>query len=100
MFLLCKASRRSFINCGQILHKHHINKTINKNGDRCAAGHIRQHAGRFALPAGGSVSLCGCEQPQKIGVRPGDTREDEKDVHRDQRMEGAACTFAFCMRMM
>lgn len=39
------------------------------DGDRRAARHIRQHAGRFALPAGGSVSLCGREQPQKTGVR-------------------------------
>lgn len=36
---------------------------LQRDGDGRTAGHIRQHAGRVTLPAGGSVSLCGREQP-------------------------------------
>lgn len=36
-----------------------------QHGDRRTAGHIRQHTGSVTVPAGGVVSLRGCQQPQE-----------------------------------
>lgn len=36
-----------------------------QHGDRRTAGHFRQHAGSVIVPAGGALSLRGCEQPQE-----------------------------------
>ncbi|KAH1172902.1 hypothetical protein KIL84_016741, partial [Mauremys mutica] len=40
-----------------------------RDDHRRAARHLRQHAGRVALPARGSLPLRGCQQPQEAGVR-------------------------------
>ncbi|CAM2112492.1 unnamed protein product [Caretta caretta] len=40
-----------------------------RDDHRRAARHLRQHAGRVALPARGALPLRGRQQPQEAGVR-------------------------------
>ncbi|KAB5542076.1 hypothetical protein PHYPO_G00087290 [Pangasianodon hypophthalmus] len=43
-----------------------LNSTLTvHHGDRRTAGHIRQHAGSVTVPAGGALSLRGCQQPEE-----------------------------------